>query len=220
MAALMNILKLVCILCSCNLLCEALNDTKGRTFSLAFFPEFIYAPTNALRNILYFSSSLVGVCTVNYNDGTRRQTSVNVVANDLVKLELSDATQLPVGTRIDPKAIYVNCTTEIALYGHNKYHESVQTSDTFTVLSDDMLSTNYVVASVEKNANLGVVATQDNTKVFVTLNATCQYVFNGVRYSDGDIVNVTLGYGDVFQIGLASYASSDTCDLGGNPNPF
>ncbi|XP_046575583.1 uncharacterized protein LOC124283634 isoform X2 [Haliotis rubra] len=215
MAFSMNILKLVCILYSCNQLCEALKDTKGRTFSLAFFPESTFTPTNALRNILYFSSPFGGVCTVNYNDGTRRQTTVNVVANDVVKLALPDATQLPAGTRIEPKAIYVNCTTAIALYGHNKYADYVETSDSFTVLTDDMLSAEYIVASVEKTANLGVVATQDNTKVSVVLNATCQYVFNSVRYTAGDTVNATLGYGDVFQIGLASDASSDKCDLGG-----
>ncbi|XP_046575587.1 IgGFc-binding protein-like [Haliotis rubra] len=215
MAFLMNILKLVCILYSCNQLCEALKDTKGSAFSLAFFPEFTDAPTNDLRNILYFSSPLGGACTVNYNDGTRRQTSVNIVANDVVKLALSDATQLPAGTRIEPKAIYVNCTAAIALYGHNKYRSGVDTSDTFTVLPDDTLSTDYFVASVQKTANLGVVATQDNTDVSVALNATCQYVLNSVRYTDGDTVNVTLGYGDVFQIGLVSSVSSDKCDLGG-----
>ncbi|XP_046575595.1 uncharacterized protein LOC124283647 [Haliotis rubra] len=192
----------------------SLNDTKGRTFSLAFFPEYIDDPIDGPKNILYFSSPRDGICTVDYNDGTRRQTSVNVVANDVVKLALSDATQLPTGTRIEPKAIYVNCTTAIALYGHNKFQTRVETSDSFTVLPDDTLSTDYFVASVEQTANVGVVATQDNTNVSVVLNATCQYVFNGVRYTDGDNVNVTLGYGDVFQLGLA-LSNNSMCDLGG-----
>ncbi|XP_067674677.1 uncharacterized protein [Haliotis asinina] len=215
MEALINILKLVCILYSCNQQCEALKDTKGRTFSLAFFPEYTDPSTTDLKNILYFSSPLDGICTVNYNDGTRRQTRVNLVANDVVKLALPDATQLPTGTRTEPRAIYVNCTTAISLYGHNKFKAGTETSDSFTVLPDDILSTEYFVASVEKTANLGIVATRDNTNVSVALNATCQYVFNNVRYTDGDTVNVTLGYGDVFQIGLASDSSSDKCDLGG-----
>ncbi|XP_067674291.1 uncharacterized protein [Haliotis asinina] len=216
MAALMNVLKLVCILYSSNQLCGALRDTKGRTFSLAFFADFTYAPTTELRNILYFSSPLDGICTVSYNDGTRRQARVNLVANDVVKLALPDATQLLTETRIEPKAIYVNCSAEIALYGHNKFQAvSVDSSDSFTALPDETLSTDYFVASVEKTANLGVVATQDNTHISVTLNATCQYVFNSFTYKDGDTVNVTLGYGDVFQIGLASYSSNDKCDLGG-----
>ncbi|XP_067674380.1 uncharacterized protein [Haliotis asinina] len=215
MAALMNILKLIFVLYSFNQLCEAFMDTKGRTFSLAFFPEYVTPPTNDPRNILYFSSPHEGICTVNYNVGTRRQASVNLVANDVVKLAIPDATQLLTETRIEPKAIYVNCSTEIALYGQNKRNTYEETSDSFTVLPDDTLSTDYFVASVEKSANLGVVATRDNTNVSVALNATCQYVFNNVRYTDGDTVNVTLGYGDVLQIGLASYSPSDKCDLGG-----
>lgn len=153
---------------------------------------------------------------MSYNDGTRHQTNVHAIAGDMVKLALPDTTQLLTGTRVEHKTIYVNCSTEIALYGHNKFASGTDTSDAFTVLTDEMLSTDCLVASVEKTANLGVVAMRDNTAISVTLNATCDYVFNSVRYGDGDTVSVTLGYGDVVQLGLASDSGADKCDLGGS----
>lgn len=89
----------------------------------------------------------------------------SVQPGSVTKIQLPDSIEFPRETIIENKGVHITATGEIVVYGLN---QQTATTDAFTNIPTDALGTEYIISSYNDGL-LGVVATQNNTTVSITL---------------------------------------------------
>ncbi|XP_013398676.1 mucin-2-like [Lingula anatina] len=105
------------------------------------------------------------------------------------------------------KAVWVSATDEVAVYGINKQKNSC---DGFLGLPTDVLGKQYYTVSyspAKRRCQFGIVATEDNTNINVTLGhqqhpvgSATNVAYEGVNYANGDVMHVVLNRFETIQI--------------------
>ncbi|XP_071096081.1 uncharacterized protein [Haliotis cracherodii] len=200
----------------CSVVTQDAGTRADNVFLVAFFPESVENPIYGLKNHLFLASRDPGSCAISYDDGRRKTSTVQLPGNDVVPFDVSGMTGVPHGAAVINKGILVNCTTPISAYAYT-YGHSYGSCDAYTSLPITSEFTDYTVPSVRNNAVLGIVALQDETRVTVALNSTCNYSLNGTTFTSGDTISTDLESLDVLSLSEAGLDgdNSRTCDLGG-----
>ncbi len=114
-------------------------------------------------------------------------TRVDLPAGTDVSSSTNDATE--------PKGVNITAAAPVVVYGLDYYPQS---SDAFLGLPDSVLGTSYTVlaygAGLGGNSELGIVGTQDGTKVTITPSVPAGGHAAGTPYT------VTINQGDVYQL--------------------
>ncbi|XP_028411539.1 IgGFc-binding protein-like [Dendronephthya gigantea] len=99
-------------------------------------------------------------------------------------------------TRVDTKGILVTSTADVAV---SCLSQARFTSDSYLALPTTKLGRKYVVASYEKT-NLGIISTEDNTVVSITLNADGVLRYGQKLYRKGKNIVLRLNRLETFHI--------------------
>ncbi|XP_046332878.2 IgGFc-binding protein-like isoform X2 [Haliotis rufescens] len=158
---------------------------------------------------LYFRSQSGGSCSVTDDDGKVHQVTLNHTKDAFTQFDLPGGKFYSLGMYVQKRAIFVQCTEVVQLYGLSSRDSDVGAASAFNILpttSLDMLS-EYIIPSVPNNAMLGVVAIENNTSVTVDIKSNCPSFGNG----ETKVLNAR----DVYQVASLESGRGVYCTLGG-----
>lgn len=133
----------------------------------------------------------VNITTPLYNSGFL--STIVVSRGNIVKQELTNGLRGN-GIEMSNKAIRITASEEVTIYGVNKEQYS---TDGFVALPVDTLGTEYVAVTWTDEAELMVIATEDNTAVSIKFPTTSpgtpiSITIFSATYGNGDTLNITM----------------------------
>lgn len=165
-------------------------DSKGTEFWLMFNQNY---QTSSLN--LFITGDVATTGTVSI-PGLSFSQSFSVTPGMVTTVDIPDTAEVTDSDIIQDKGIHVVTDAEITVYGLNRLQYS---TDAFLGLPTDILGTDYINLGYQ-NVNIvnatqfGIVATQDNTTVTITLTVDA-----GLRYANVPY-NIILNQGEAYQL--------------------
>lgn len=100
-------------------------------------------------------------------------------------------------TKVENKGIYLKASVPVSVFGYN---EEAGNKEGFYVIPAHSLSTEYMATTYTpmRGSLIGIVGTEDNTKLNILLKMTGSLSYNGHNYSNTDILKVELNKGMTF----------------------
>ncbi len=130
----------------------------------------------------------------------------SVRPGSVTKIQLPDSIEMKPATGKANKGVHITATKEIVVYGLN---QQTATTDAFTNIPTDALGTTYMISSYNDGL-LGVVATENNTNVSVTLPGNQP---SSIQLNKGEVYQY---YGDKDITGTLIEANKPVGAFGGN----
>lgn len=140
-------------------------DSKGKDFWLMFNTNYVYSQPY-IR--LYITSNVNTTGTI--SGLTFSDISFSVTADSVTEITLDVNLQYHTSDAVDNNGIHIVANDEVTVYGLNREY---YTTDAFLGLPTDVLGKDYLLLTYQNvnavnAAELGIVATQDNTTITIT----------------------------------------------------
>lgn len=141
-------------------------------------------------------------CTVNVNISTPLYDtsffqSFSLNRHEVYNVAFTPNIQGGPGTILNNKGIEIRSTEEIAVYAVNKAQYS---TDAFAVLPLDTLGVDYYVITWSIQAEFMIIATEQNTNVWIVIAKGTYIIYNGVTYTTGMTLNISMDRYQTFHV--------------------
>ncbi|XP_046559052.1 IgGFc-binding protein-like [Haliotis rubra] len=135
--------------------------------------------------------------------------TLNQTKDAFTQFDLPGGKFYNLGMYVQKRAIFVQCTENVQLYGMSTRDQDVGAASAFYILPTRSLDMQpeYIIPSVPNNAMLGVVAIENNTSVSVDIKSNCPFFGNG----GSKVLNAR----DVYQVASLQSGKGVYCTLGG-----
>ncbi|XP_023931784.1 uncharacterized protein LOC106153735 isoform X3 [Lingula anatina] len=178
-------------------------SNAGRRFALAFMENKIENPTNQpleLHVSTEKSNVQVTVTAPKYT-GTAINTTVSLNSHEVRIITIPNTLRME-GSKVENKAILVEATDDVVVYGINREPFS---NDGFLALPVTALGRDYYAVTYSPptvKTELGVVAIQDMTFLQITLPSRAGMVaeFEGTNYTSGQVISRILNSYQTLQL--------------------
>ncbi|XP_013396611.1 uncharacterized protein LOC106163541 [Lingula anatina] len=179
-------------------------DNAGRQFVLAYMENKVEVPTNEpleLHVATQKSNVRVTVSAPKFT-GTTVNSSVYMQSEDVRIITIPSSMRME-GSRIENKAILVEATDDVIVYGINREPFS---NDGFLALPVSALGRDYYVTTYSPPtimAEIGVVAVEDSTTLTISLPTHTDglsVAFNGQTYAKGQEIQTTISAFQTLQL--------------------
>lgn len=183
-------------------------DSQGTEFIIGFMQNTpLETPIELLLTTTSSQKVNVTISTPLFNPNLRRSATLTkgTVSTIYLPKEIRGY-----GVEKSNKGVWIQSTDEVTVYGVNKESKS---TDSYLALPVDTLGWEYFALTYVQDAEVLVVATENDTRVSITLPkkaGPCQVVYGRNTYRNGDTFNVTLNRFETFHLVQFSLLSDFT----------
>ncbi|CAC5395658.1 unnamed protein product [Mytilus coruscus] len=170
-------------------------DNKGKHFIFGFMDNLAGAVPEVFITTDCRCTVNVNISTPLYNTSFFESFSLN--KHEVYNFAFNPSIQGGPGILLNNKGIEIKSDKEIAVYAVNK---AIYSTDAFVVLPLDTLGVNYYVITWSNQAEFMIIATEQNTKVWIVIAKGTNIRYNGVTYTSGMTLNISMNRYQTFHV--------------------